>query len=97
MNKILVIAGGSRGIGAATAGLAAARGYAVCVNYRGHRAAADSGVEAIVRSGGTAIAVAADVSIEADVVHLFQTVDDVLGPVTALGEQCRNRRTADAS
>jgi len=77
----MIVTGGSRGIGAATARLAATRGYAVCVNYRKERAVA----EALVRElDGKAIAVAADVAEEADVVHLFETVDRELGPVTAL-------------
>jgi NAD(P)-dependent dehydrogenase (short-subunit alcohol dehydrogenase family) len=81
MGGVMIVTGGSRGIGAATARLAATRGYAVCVNYRKERAAA----EALVRElDGKAIAVAADVAEEADVVHLFETVDRSLGPVTAL-------------
>ena len=77
----MIVTGGSRGIGAATARLAATRGYAVCVNYRKERGAA----EALARElDGKAIAVAADVAEEADVVRLFETVDRSLGPVTAL-------------
>ena len=81
---IIVITGASRGIGAATARLAAARGYAVCVNYLQNREAADSVVADIDRDGGRALAVQADVAIEADVVRLFETVDNELGPLTAL-------------
>jgi NAD(P)-dependent dehydrogenase (short-subunit alcohol dehydrogenase family) len=78
---VLLITGGGRGIGAATARLAAARGYAVCVNYLRDRSAA----EALVREiGGGAIAVAGDVSAEADVMRLFESVDAKLGRVTAL-------------
>lgn len=84
MPHIIVVTGGSRGIGAATARLAAERGYHVCVNYRTNRAAADMVVAPIERAGGRAIAVAADVSIEAEVVRLFETVDAQLGRVTAL-------------
>ena len=81
MGGVMIVTGGGRGIGAATARLAAARGYAVCVNYRKERAAA----EALVRElDGKSIAVAADVAEEADVVRLFETVDRRLGPVTAL-------------
>ncbi len=79
-----MITGASRGIGAATATLAAERGYAVCVNYLHNRAAADGVVDAIERAGGKAIAVAADVSVENDVVRLFETVDRTWGPLTAL-------------
>ncbi len=84
MDQILIVTGGSRGIGAATARLAGTRGYAVCVNYHQNQAAADTVVRDIERAGGRAIAVAADVAREADVVRLFQTVDEQLGRVTAL-------------
>lgn len=84
MDKVIVITGGSRGIGAATAQIAAQRGYAVCVNYLHNRAAADAVVGAINRTGGQAIAVAADVASESDVVRLFETADKELGPLTAL-------------
>ena len=80
----LLITGGSRGIGAETAKLAAARGDAVCVNYVRHRAAADALVDSIVREGGRAVAVQADVAIEADVVRLFETCDRELGPLGGL-------------
>ncbi|TFW09425.1 SDR family oxidoreductase [Oxalobacteraceae bacterium OM1] len=82
--NIIVITGGSRGIGAATAQLAAAQGYAVCISYLHNKAAADAVVKAITDSGGTAIAVRADVASEPDVVNLFETVDRSLGRVTAL-------------
>jgi NAD(P)-dependent dehydrogenase (short-subunit alcohol dehydrogenase family) len=79
MNKILIVTGGSRGIGAATAILAAARGYAVCVNYRQNRAAAERVVGAVEAKGVRAVAVAGDVGVEADVVRLFETCDQALG------------------
>jgi NAD(P)-dependent dehydrogenase (short-subunit alcohol dehydrogenase family) len=84
MNKIMIVTGGSRGIGAATALLAAQRGYAVCVNYLHNRKAAEDIVRNIEKLGGHAIAVAADVASEPDVVRLFETVDKELGRVTAL-------------
>lgn len=80
----MVITGGGRGIGASTARLAGARGYAVCVNYRTNKAAAESVVDEINTNGGQAIAVAADVSSESAVEDLFQTVDTRLGTVAAL-------------
>jgi NAD(P)-dependent dehydrogenase (short-subunit alcohol dehydrogenase family) len=82
--NVLVVTGGSRGIGAATAQLAGERGYAVCVNYRENRTAAEQVIERITDAGGRAIAVAADVSSEPDVLRLFATVDRELGPLTAL-------------
>jgi NAD(P)-dependent dehydrogenase (short-subunit alcohol dehydrogenase family) len=83
-DKVLIVTGGGRGIGAATARLAASRGYAVCVNYVSDRAAAEGVVADIGRGGGKAIAVAADVSSEPDVVRLFETVDRQLGRLDAL-------------
>jgi NAD(P)-dependent dehydrogenase (short-subunit alcohol dehydrogenase family) len=82
--KVIIITGASRGIGAATAHLAAARGYAVAVNYRQNREAADAVVAAIERAGGRALAVAGDVASEADVMRLFETVDQHFGRLTAL-------------
>ena len=84
MNKIMIVTGGSRGIGAATAVLAAQRGYSVCVNYLHNRKAAEEIVRDVERIGMHAIAVAADVASERDVVRLFETVDRELGRVTAL-------------
>ena len=82
-SQIALITGGSRGIGAATAKLAAARGYAVCVNYERDEAAAYGVVAEIERAGGRAIAVQADVAREADVVHLYAELDARLGRATA--------------
>lgn len=84
MNRIILITGGSRGIGAATARLAAAEGYAVCISYLRNQPAAEAVVQDIEKSGGKAMAVAADVAVEADVLRLFGTVDAKLGRVTAL-------------
>lgn len=84
MSRVIVVTGGSRGIGAATARLAATRGYDVCVNYHKNRAAAEEVVGEIRKAGRKAIAVAADVSIESEVENLFSAVDEQLGPVTAL-------------
>lgn len=82
--KILIVTGGSRGIGAATSRLAAEQGYAVAVNYLTNREAANQVVRAIAQAGGTALAVQADVGSERDVCTLFETVDQHLGPLTAL-------------
>ncbi|MBH61712.1 MAG: NAD(P)-dependent oxidoreductase [Alphaproteobacteria bacterium] len=84
MTGVLVVTGASRGIGEATALAAAAQGYAVCVNYRSDTEKAQEVANRIISDGGKAITVAADVSQEDDVVRVFKTVDDELGPVTAL-------------
>jgi NAD(P)-dependent dehydrogenase (short-subunit alcohol dehydrogenase family) len=84
VKDVIVITGASRGIGAATARLAGARGYAVCVNYLKDQTAANAVVADIEAAGGQAIAVAADVSAEAEVVELFAAVDKRLGTITAL-------------
>jgi NAD(P)-dependent dehydrogenase (short-subunit alcohol dehydrogenase family) len=80
----LVITGASRGIGAATARLAAANGYAVAVNYASARAEAESVVREIVAAGGIARAIAGDVSREADVLSLFVEAHETLGPIVGL-------------
>ena len=84
MDKIALITGASRGIGAATALLAARQGWAVAVNYQGNRAAADAVVQQIRAAGGTALAVQADVADEAQVLAMFATIDAQLGRITAL-------------
>jgi len=82
--KIVLVTGASRGIGAATAKLAAAQGYSVCVNYRQRRDDADAVVSAITSAEGQAIAIQADVSVEADVVRMFDECDKRLGRLSAL-------------
>lgn len=81
---VLLVTGGGRGIGAATARLAAERGYDVCVNYRANAGAADRVVESARQAGARAVAVQADIAVEADVVRLFATCDAELGRVWAL-------------
>jgi NAD(P)-dependent dehydrogenase (short-subunit alcohol dehydrogenase family) len=81
---VLIVTGGGRGIGAATAKLAAERGYAVCLNYLQGREPAEEVVRHITDRNGQAIAIQADVSSEADVVSLFLQVDSRLGRVFAL-------------
>jgi len=83
-NKVMIVTGASRGIGAATAVLAARRGFAVCVNYRSRRDEAEDVVRTIRAAGGVALAVAADVSREDEVVALFETVDREFGRLDAL-------------
>jgi NAD(P)-dependent dehydrogenase (short-subunit alcohol dehydrogenase family) len=83
-NKVVLITGGSRGIGAATARLAASRGYDVCVNFRRNREAADVVVKEVEAAGAQAVAVAADVSVEDDVVRLFEVCDAAFGHLDAL-------------
>lgn len=84
MAEALIITGASRGIGAATARLAALRNYAVCVNYRHDTAAAESVVEAIRMVGGKAIAVQGDVAVEADVLRLFDACEAAFGKLRGL-------------
>jgi NAD(P)-dependent dehydrogenase (short-subunit alcohol dehydrogenase family) len=82
-NKVVIITGGSRGIGAATALLAAERGYSVVVNYAGNQQAANAVCAEIAAKGGTAIAVQGDVSRPADIDAIFAAAD-ALGPLVGL-------------
>jgi len=82
--KTILITGGGRGIGAACALLAAARGYQVCVNYHSDSEAAAGVVRAIEAAGGTAFAVQADVADEGAVERMFALADERLGPLDAL-------------
>ncbi len=84
MHKVLLVTGGSRGIGAATAWLAAQQGWAVAVNYSNNSLAADEVVRRIRASGGNAITVQADVADEAQVLRMFEKVDAKLGRLTGL-------------
>jgi NAD(P)-dependent dehydrogenase (short-subunit alcohol dehydrogenase family) len=80
----VMVTGASRGIGAAAARLAARSGYAVCVNYRTAGGDADRLARSINESGGQAVAVQADVSVESDVERLFRTCDERLPPLVGL-------------
>jgi NAD(P)-dependent dehydrogenase (short-subunit alcohol dehydrogenase family) len=85
---VLLVAGGSRGIGAATATLAAARGFDVAVNYLRDSAAADVVVAAIEARGRAAIALQGDMACEEDVERTFAAVDRKLGTLTHLVYSC---------
>lgn len=84
MAKIMLVTGGGRGIGAATCRLAAARGYAVAVNYTRNRQAAQAVADEIAKAGGKALAVQADIAHAGEVEAMFRTVDQALGRVDAL-------------
>ena len=84
MQKTILITGGSRGIGAATALLAARAGYAVGVNFTTNAAAADAVVQQVRAAGGQAIAMQADVADEGQVVAMFGAMDAAFGRLDAL-------------
>lgn len=82
--RILLITGASRGIGAATALLAAREGWTVAVNYTHNAQAADQVVDQIQAKGGQALAVQADVADEAQVLRMFERIDTQLGRISGL-------------
>lgn len=82
--KVLLVTGGSRGIGAAICRLGAEAGFRVAVNYASNEAAANTLVAEIKAAGGEALAVKGDVGVEADVVAMFETVDRAWGRLDAL-------------
>lgn len=84
MRKIMLVTGASRGIGAETARLAAQAGYAICINYHHSESEANELLGSLLASGANAIAVRADIGLESDVGHLFETIDSQLGRLTAL-------------
>ena len=84
MNPVILVTGGSRGIGAATALQAAREGFAVAVNYSANAPAADAVVRQIVAAGGMAMTVQADVAVEAQVLAMFEAVDARFGRLSAL-------------
>ncbi len=84
VERVVLVTGGSRGIGAATARIAAQRGWSVAVNYTSNEAAAQQVVQAVREAGRRAIAVQADVADERQVVRMFQEVDAQLGRITDL-------------
>ena len=83
-DKVLLVTGASRGIGAATALMAAQQGWSVAVNYAANSLAADEVVRAILATGGHAITVQADVADEAQVLRMFETIDAKLGRLNGL-------------
>ena len=84
MDKVLLVTGGSRGIGASTCLLAARQGWAVAVNYTANSLAADEVVREVRAAGGRAMAVQADVADEAQVLRMFEQVDAKFGRLTGL-------------
>ena len=84
MQKIMLVTGASRGIGAETARLAAQAGYAVCINFHQSESEANELLDSLLALGATAIAVRADISDESDVGRLFEAIDSQLGRLTAL-------------
>jgi NAD(P)-dependent dehydrogenase (short-subunit alcohol dehydrogenase family) len=84
MQPVMMVTGGSQGIGAAVARLAGSRGYAVALTYQSNRVMADGVVADVTRAGGRALAVQAEMADEASILTLFQVVDEAFGPVTAL-------------
>ncbi len=99
--KILLVTGGSRGIGAAVAQHAAAQGYAIAVNYKSDEKAAAFVVSSIAKGGGKAVAIQGDMGVEGDVTRVFDTVDQKLGRLTHLvynsGITGKNSRVEDVS
>nr|HPQ95820.1 SDR family NAD(P)-dependent oxidoreductase [Thiolinea sp.] len=83
-NRVLLVSGGSRGIGAATARLAAEAGWSVCISYHRQEAQARAVVEEIESIGGRALALKADVGREADVLDLFEQLDQAFGTLSGL-------------
>jgi NAD(P)-dependent dehydrogenase (short-subunit alcohol dehydrogenase family) len=84
MRQVMIVTGGSQGIGAAIARLGAAKGYAVALTYQSNEAMAQSVVADIKAAGGQALAVQTEMADESSLLALFRTVDETFGPVTAL-------------
>ena len=91
MSKVMIVTGGSRGIGAAIARLAGAKGYDVAVNYAQAKDRAEEVAADIEKAGQRAIAVQADMGKEGDILRMLETVDNELGPVSAIVNNARDR------
>src|SRR5262245_35465147 len=91
--SVLLVTGGSRGIGAAIATAAARKGYDVCVNYTRARDRADNVAAAVRAEGRQALVVQADVSREDDIVRMFRAIDAELGPIRARQQRGHRLRT----
>ena len=94
--KTMLITGASRGIGAATALLAAENDFAVVIHYHKNKPAAEKVTDHIVSKGGTAVMVQADISKEQDIVRLFCRGRQAFGEPECIGQQCRYPRTPNA-
>jgi NAD(P)-dependent dehydrogenase (short-subunit alcohol dehydrogenase family) len=99
--SVLLITGASRGIGAATARLAAGRGFDVAVNYKSDEKAAAAVIDAVTEQGGKGLAIQGDMGVEVDIERMFKAVDDTLGPLTHFIYNCgitgRASRLEDAA
>ena len=84
MQDVMIVTGGSQGIGEAVARSAAVRGYAVALTYQSNQSLAEAVVADITAAGGQAIAIRAEMADEASILAMYRTVDETLGPVTAL-------------
>ena len=84
MEDVIIVTGASSGIGAATARMLGASGASVVVNYKSSKDLAETVVADVFAAGGRAIAVCADMGVEADIVRMFEQTDAIFGPVTGL-------------
>jgi NAD(P)-dependent dehydrogenase (short-subunit alcohol dehydrogenase family) len=85
---VVLITGASRGIGAATAQLAAGRGFDVAVNYKTDARSANAVIDAVKAQGRAGLAIQGDMGFEADIARMFETVDEKLGPLTHFVYNC---------
>jgi NAD(P)-dependent dehydrogenase (short-subunit alcohol dehydrogenase family) len=85
---VILITGAGRGIGAATAQLAAGRGFDVAVNYKSDARSAAAVIDAVKAQGRAGLAIQGDMGVEADIARMFETVDEKLGPLTHFVYNC---------